>query len=1700
MKLRDLILAQKNRIWSMLYLGAVGLLFLAGFSGNTKPTWAQTGPTVINIGTTALHSDVKRLGMNIGGQSFYDSGQMLRNLTFNNPGFEGQQFRSVLTCTAVSGNTCTDGNGGSQWPANFYQGATFSFFYGSAKGKTGTLVGMTAPNGSTGAWYNFGNVAPAVGDYFTLQKNMPGFQTVNFGQQAGWWPNASGGATITAETTDLSPETPGVQAVALNASGSGQSATELSYFDGEDGRSFLQMNGTYTITFRAKGNGGSNQLNVSAGRLGTANGNLSYFNKTISLTSSWADYSYSFTANEDGSVVGSGYLNFTASGSNVLLDDAAMTESASPDNPSPFRDAVVDRLRELNPGVLRYMDSGLDFGSTIDNMIAPPDARMRTGFSYSYTTSFDVPIGLEEFLQLCQAVGAEPWYTMPMGMSATEAQNLIEFLGGSASTPYGAKRAALGQSAPWTSVFPVIHLELGDESWNYAFGGDTIGNPNAYGTLIGTIFGAARASASYDASKFDLILDGQAVNPWYGMTAMNNANNTYDTVDAAPYTFYNLTSWATNEDIFGSMFAEPEAQDSRSTGDMYQQMQMVTGQTSGLTGKKPNLAVYEVNLSTVAGTAPQSIINSTVPSLGAGLSIAEHMLLMMRDDDVSLQTMFALPEYENGYTNTNGGSGVMQLWGTVIDMGGPTNLCRPQFLAEELANTAVGGTMLAAVQSGSNPTWDENSPNDPYNPINITGAHYIQSFAFANGTENSLVLFNLSRTSALPVTFTGVNAPKGTVQVGLLTSPNLTDTNESTSKVAIANSTVENFNPAATTNLPPYSMTVYRWSTSGGVTTPQPTSTTTSLTASPTSITVGQTVALTATVAAASGTASGSVVFSDGGTTLGTGTLSGGVATLNVTTLSVGTHTITAAFQGDSAFGSSTSAAVVVTVSSATVPLIATKTTLTAPASVTDGQSMVLTAAVAATSGATPTGTVTFKAGNSIFGTASLAGGKATFTVPSVNLAAGDYQLTAVYGGNTVDASSTSSASTLKVSGDLISTTTTVSLASLKLTEGKSYTATASVKAASGATPTGTVDFTVGTTVIGTSQLSGGVAKFTINADLAPGTYNGTASYMGTSTDAPSTSAAITFTVVANTVATVTSLTSNTTQTAEGSPVVLTAAVLPQTPGVTATGAVTFYLGQTALGTGQLAGGQAVLSIATQFAPGSYQLSAVYAGNGTDDGSTSNLVTLTITADAVATSVQLTVSPTQLTSGQSTVLAAKVAAAGGGSAPTGAVNFYLGQTKIGSATLSNGIADYNYVASMAPGTYQVTATYAGTSQDNASSSAPVTITIVPSVVATTTSLTSSASQVTQGQSFTLAAVVAPTSGSATPQGTVSFYLGQTQVGTVALSSGNATFTDSSSIAPGTYQLTAVYTGNSQDSASTSSPVTLIVAAAILPPQPLPTTTGLSIDPQVPTTGQTMVLQVKVAATGSTSPIAGTVTLYMGQTAIGTATVTAGSGNLSMQAPQPGTYTASAVFAAQGSYAASQSMPVTFKVEAGTAITTPPPPPPAGSFTIGLSSDSVTMGKAQIASLQVLIAAVQGYKGSVQLSCGGLPAGVSCSFAPADLSIDASQAASTLSFSAQTNAARNSAIISNVSLGVLLPWDIIGVLGFISGRKRLRGRWGTLMTLCLALVCSTIWMTGCGLTVNSVSQPYQVTVTAVGQNQTTQSTTLTLYVTQAAATF
>jgi alpha-L-arabinofuranosidase len=738
--------------------------------------------------------------MNIAGQAFYDSSQMLKNLIFRNPGFEGEIWQSILKCAAVTGTSCTDTNVWSQWPANFMQGASFEYISGTAKGQTGTVTSSTvaSSSGNIGVTINYSatSAKPSVGDYVIVRITIPG------NPQAGWWTNASGGATLAPEYSDLSPNTPGKQALRVTAAGSGQSASVASYFDSYTTRSFVQMNGPYKITFRAKGVGGSNQMGLSFMR-NLASSNEVFLNQTVPLTSSWQDYSYTFTANEMGSSVGPVKLEFDMNGSSVLLDDVTVTPTTvTSGNSSPFRDEVVATLKKLNPGVLRYND-GSNTGSTIDNIIAPAFARQRAGATGS-TEYDDVALGLHEFLQLCQTIGAEPYYNLPAATSPTEMQNLVQYLAGDSSTAYGAKRTAMGQAAPWTSVFPMIHLELGNEQWNYGtFAGSAINDPVAYGNRVATVFAAAKSSPYYNASSFDLVMGGWADVPWWNQQEIANSSN-FDSVSTAPYLFYTLNDTSSTEAIFGPMFAQPEMMDSVSGGVMNQ-----NAAAAKAGGTK--LVVYEVNLSTLSGTANQNTLNSAAASLGSGLTVAEHMLLMVRDLGITSQMLWALPGYTNSFNNTaTGVSQTTPLFGSVIDMGGQTNLRRPTYLAAQLANTAILPTMLTTTLSGANPTWVQAlSTNDS---IQLSGAHEIQSFAFTDGGSNrSVIVFNLSRTTARPVTFSGSNVPTGSVTVGQLTSANITDTNETSENVKLTTSTVSSFQSSTAYSLPPYSMTVFTW-------------------------------------------------------------------------------------------------------------------------------------------------------------------------------------------------------------------------------------------------------------------------------------------------------------------------------------------------------------------------------------------------------------------------------------------------------------------------------------------------------------------------------------------------------------------------------------------------------------------------------------------------------------------------------------------------------------------------------------------------------------------------------------------------------------------------------------------------------------------------------------------------------------------------
>ncbi len=791
------------------------------FAINLLATCLSAQSTNIAIGGTPLQTGVKRLGINLGGHNYYDSGQILKNLTMRNPGFEPSIYQSTVQCAGTGSTTgCVDSLPYGAWPSGFWPaGSQVRVISGAAAGCTTSISTFTGPTGSYGGIYTFSTpcaASLAAGDYFIVSYTIPGNPT------QGWWPSTGGNGSFAPDTTDLTPGTTGVQALQMIAPTTGDSAQVSSFFDSTGAHSFVTLNGSYQVQFDAKGLGGSQQILVTFSRNG-----IDYVSQRVSLTGSWSHYTVPFTASESGAQTGPAQLSFSTIGADSLyLDNVATTQTAtSSSNPTVFRDSVVTTLQELNPGIIRMWD-GIGLGNTLDNMLVDQFGRMPSNYSAWYSTPVDdASYGLFDFLQLVQTVGTsvEPWIVVPITFSPAEASNLIDYLSGGANTVYGAKRIAQGQTAPWTSVFPKIHLEFGNEAWNTTFQGGIIQDGASYGARAQTIFAAMRSNPNYVPGNMDLIIGAQAANS-YSLQFIQNACQNNDSLTLAPYMMNNVSDTSSTANLYLPTFAEPQAFYSNAPGVTAEGIsngwftvnnvsQTVNGgemyldllSEANTTNPKP-ISIYEENLSTIGGSISQSTLNTYVSSLGAGLASVSEQLLGIQNGILN-QNLFSLTQWE--FKRPDGSTAF--LWGSVVDMGGATNLRRPQYLAEQLANSAIspGASMLQTIQTGANPTWNQSTDNT----VGLNNANYIQSFAFSNGAgAYSAVLLNLSLTNSLPVTFSGANAPSGAVELQQLTSEEPTDNNENSSVVAPVSSSLSNFNPSSGISLPPYSMTVLTWS------------------------------------------------------------------------------------------------------------------------------------------------------------------------------------------------------------------------------------------------------------------------------------------------------------------------------------------------------------------------------------------------------------------------------------------------------------------------------------------------------------------------------------------------------------------------------------------------------------------------------------------------------------------------------------------------------------------------------------------------------------------------------------------------------------------------------------------------------------------------------------------------------------------------
>lgn len=343
--------------------------------------------------------------------------------------------------------------------------------------------------------------------------------------------------------------------------------------------------------------------------------------------------------------------------------------------------------------------------------------------------------------------------------------------------------------------------------------------------------------------------------------------------------------------------------------------------------------------------------------------------------------------------------------------------------------------------------------------------------------------------------------------------------------------------------------------------------------------------------------------------------------------------------------------------------------------------------------------------------------------------------------------------------------------------------------------PTGTVTFFDGTTVLGTVVLNGSASASLVAPSLFVGTHNITVTYPGDFNFENSTSNTVVEVVTGYPTTTGLSVTPNPADAFQAITLTATVSSAFGTP----TGTVTFLSGSNVLGTATLNGSGVASTTVSTLGAGSYSITASYGGS-TDFATSTSAPVLEVVVGA-NTTTSLLASPNPVIFDQTLTLTATVTATQGNGVPTGSITFLDGTQTLGSATLSTkGIAVFT-TSSLALGTHSITASYAGSSNANASISNLVSVVVIP--IPASIGLTGTPNPANFGQTVTFTASVAA---AGTPSGTVTFFDQGTTLGSVALNaSGVASFATSTLLA-GTHQITATFNPSGPYGATTSAPL------------------------------------------------------------------------------------------------------------------------------------------------------------------------------------------------------------------------------------------------------------------------------------------------------
>ena len=458
---------------------------------------------------------------------------------------------------------------------------------------------------------------------------------------------------------------------------------------------------------------------------------------------------------------------------------------------------------------------------------------------------------------------------------------------------------------------------------------------------------------------------------------------------------------------------------------------------------------------------------------------------------------------------------------------------------------------------------------------------------------------------------------------------------------------------------------------------------------------------------------------------------------------------------------------------------------------------------------------------------------------------------------------------------DVVKKTTTTALASdlnpSIIADNVTFTATVT-----GFSPTGSVEFYSGTTLLSTETLSAGQATFSTTS-LVVGTSMITASYLGDSQNNTSTSTPALQQVV-NQSPTSTATLSAPDPSVVGSDVTFTVTVT----GVGPTGNVEFYSGTTLLGTSAVSAVNATTSEATltinTLGVGTYTIRGQYLGDTNNEASSTNTVDMHVVEKGPSTTSTLSGPSNPTLAGDNINFNVTVQ----GVVPfnvvatSGTVDIFSGTTLLGTTAihsvnnpLKQAYATFT-INTLPVGSYTVHAVYSGNAEHNPSTTNAIVVHVVDPANSTTTALSTPNSSIV-GDTVTFTANITGFN----PTGTVQFLsgahvLGSSTLANTTATTADATFQTDQLVPAGNYTITASYLGDANNNPSVSTPAILQVV------DKKATTSTLISNPNSSIVGNTVTFTSEVNGFNPT----GTVQFLSGTHVLGSSTLmdlTAASG-------------------------------------------------------------------------------------------------------------------------------------------------------------------------------------------------------------------------------